>query len=155
MLGILSTNWPHEGQVQPYNDIVSRRPTHCESDSRQKRKYLPFRKLQPPRDFEGFPVPSYSLPSRIRRVQLFFGHLLAIWTVTYWPFGLTINNVRIMLSISFDFYLAKNQRPRHDGVWLSLPPGLTSLGNFLKYSTSEQASSTVCLIRPSCRAPPA
>ena len=54
-------------------------PPHCESDSRQKRKLLPFRKLQPPRDFKGFPVFSHSLPSHIRRVQLFLS--------TYWPLG--------------------------------------------------------------------
>ena len=41
-------------------------------------KYLPFRKLQPPREIKGFPVLSHSLPSRIRRVLLFLpriGHL--------------------------------------------------------------------------------
>jgi hypothetical protein len=52
---------------------------HCELDNRQNVKYLPFQKLQPPRDFKGFPVLSHSLPSRIRRVLFFLA--------TYWPLG--------------------------------------------------------------------
>ena len=48
------------------------RPPHCELDARQKRKRLPFPKLQPPK-LKGFYGLSHSLPSRIRRVLLFFG----------------------------------------------------------------------------------
>src|SRR6266446_10707955 len=55
------------------------RPLRCELAYRQKRKLLPFRKLQPPKKNRGFPLLSYSLPSRRRRVQL----ILA----TYWPLG--------------------------------------------------------------------
>src|SRR6266850_4004841 len=54
-------------------------PPHCESDYRKNAKYLPFRKLQPPRDFKGFPVLSHSLPSRTCHVLLFLS--------TYWPLG--------------------------------------------------------------------
>ncbi len=55
-------------------------PPHCELDARQKRKYLPFQKLQPPRDLKGFPALSHSIPSGIRCVQLFLA--------TYWPVGI-------------------------------------------------------------------
>ena len=55
------------------------RPLLCESDYRQNAKYLPFRKLQPPREINDFPVLSHSLPSRIRRVLFFLA--------TYWPLG--------------------------------------------------------------------
>src|SRR6266436_2760766 len=55
------------------------RPLRCESDYRQNAKYLPFQKLQPLREINGFPVLSHSLPSRIRRVLFFLA--------TYWPFG--------------------------------------------------------------------
>jgi hypothetical protein len=55
-------------------------PPHCELGSRQIVKYLPFRKLQPPGDFKGFPVFSHSLPSRTRGVLLFLS--------TYWPHGI-------------------------------------------------------------------
>ena len=41
---------------------------HCEKDYRQKRKLLPFRKLQPPRDFEGFHIASHPLPSLLHHV---------------------------------------------------------------------------------------
>src|SRR6266478_6567098 len=56
----------------------NQRPLRCELDNRQNSKYLPFQKLQPPRDFEGFPVFSHSLPSLIRHVLFFWpriGHL--------------------------------------------------------------------------------
>src|SRR6266436_1692324 len=47
------------------------RPLRCEPDYRQNAKLLPFQKLQPPREINGFPVLSHSLPSRIRHVLLF------------------------------------------------------------------------------------
>src|SRR6266851_7349027 len=55
------------------------RPLRCEMDYRQNAKYLPFRKLQPPREINDFPVLSHSLPSRIRHVLFFLA--------TYWPLG--------------------------------------------------------------------
>jgi hypothetical protein len=48
---------------------------HCELDARHKRKYLPFRKLQPPRKINGFPALSRSLPARTRRVLLFLSYI--------------------------------------------------------------------------------
>src|ERR1700736_6419187 len=45
-----------------------------------KRKLLPFRKLQPPKKNHAFYIPSHSLPSHIRHVQLFLA--------TYWPHGI-------------------------------------------------------------------
>ena len=57
-------------------------PPHCELGYRQKRKYLPFRKLQPPKKIKGFDIPSHSLPSRIRHVLLFLA--------TYWPVEILI-----------------------------------------------------------------
>ena len=44
-------------------------------DFRQKRKLLPFRKLQPPRDLKGFPVLSHSLPLRYVTCWLFWSHI--------------------------------------------------------------------------------
>ncbi len=41
-------------------------PPHCELDTRQKRKLLPFRKLQPPRDLKGFRF----FPIRYHRVPV-------------------------------------------------------------------------------------
>src|SRR6266508_3663801 len=58
-------------------------PPHCESDARQKRKLLPFRKLQPPKKNRGFPVLSHSLLFHILRVLLFLG--------TYWLLGFGVN----------------------------------------------------------------
>jgi hypothetical protein len=46
-------------------------PPHCELDARQKRKLLPFRKLQPPKKIKGFYIPSHFLPSHTRHVLLF------------------------------------------------------------------------------------
>ena len=43
-------------------------PPHCELDDRQKCKYLPFQKLQPPRKIKGFAVLSHSLPAPHRAV---------------------------------------------------------------------------------------
>src|SRR5258706_6772795 len=55
------------------------RPLRCESDYRQIAKYLPFRKLQPPREINGFPVLSHSLPSATGSFLVFLS--------TYWPLG--------------------------------------------------------------------
>jgi len=52
-------------------------PPHCELDARQKRKYLPFLKLQPPRICERFP----SFPILLPRVRV--GVLLFL--STNWP----------------------------------------------------------------------
>jgi hypothetical protein len=57
------------------------RPPRCELDDRQKRKYLPFQKLQPPKNNQGFAVLSHFLPSRTRSVRLFLS--------TYWPLGIS------------------------------------------------------------------
>jgi hypothetical protein len=46
---------------------------------RQKRKYLTFRKLQPPKKIKDFYIPSYPLPSHIGSLLLFL--------VNYWPVG--------------------------------------------------------------------
>ncbi len=54
-------------------------PPHCESDYLQKRKYFPFRKLQPPRVFKGLPVLPHSLPSHTRSRAVIPGHVLALW----------------------------------------------------------------------------
>jgi hypothetical protein len=43
-------------------------PPQCELDDRQFVKYLPFRKLQPPRKIKGFAVLSHSLPAPHRAV---------------------------------------------------------------------------------------
>jgi hypothetical protein len=54
------------------------RPLRCENGYRQKRKLLPFRKLQPPREINGFHVLSHSLP-RVQVMCCYFwphiGHL--------------------------------------------------------------------------------
>jgi hypothetical protein len=52
-------------------------PPHCELDDRQKRKYLPFRKLQPQKKIKGFGVLSHSLSPPHR-------HVLQILS-TNWP----------------------------------------------------------------------
>src|SRR5437660_10912571 len=57
------------------------RPLRCELANRQNAKYLPFRKLQPPKKIKGFPVLSHSLPSRMPRVLFFLA--------TYWPLGMS------------------------------------------------------------------
>lgn len=52
--------------------------TMWSTDSRQKRKHLPFRKLQPPRDFKVFPflpIPYHRVPV----VSWFFFQVLATW----------------------------------------------------------------------------
>src|SRR6266481_4821688 len=85
----LSTYWPlgkESNRTSATNYLITRtlwwsrwdsnpRPLRCESDYRQNAKYLPFLKLQPPREINGFPVLSHSLPSSIGSV-LFFGHVL-------------------------------------------------------------------------------
>ncbi len=60
------------------------RPLRCELDNRQNAKYLPFRKLQPPKKIKGFYILSHSLPSRTRPVLFFL--------VTYWSFGNWLNH---------------------------------------------------------------
>src|SRR5712692_1932761 len=52
-------------------------PLHCELDYRQKRKLLPFRKLQPPKENRGFlhSFPFLPIPHTPRAV--IFGHVLA------------------------------------------------------------------------------
>ena len=49
-------------------------------DARQKRKLLPFRKLQPPKKEWRFSCSLPFLPSRISSVLLFF-HVLATWNL--------------------------------------------------------------------------
>jgi hypothetical protein len=57
----LKINGGAEGDRNPW-------PPHCELDDRHKRKYLPFKKLQPPKNIKGFAVLSHSLPAPYRAV---------------------------------------------------------------------------------------
>src|ERR1051325_526254 len=49
---------------------LERRPWSYESPSRQRSKFLPFRKLQPPRNFRGFYIAFHLLHSVVRQVLL-------------------------------------------------------------------------------------
>src|SRR5260370_19265850 len=89
------------------------RPLRCESDYRQNAKYLPFRKLQPPREINGFPVLSHSLPSRIRRVLFFLA--------TYWPLGIGVNPASVettLLEVKMNSHSCEHWRSNGDN-WSS------------------------------------
>jgi hypothetical protein len=51
--------------------------SHCELGSRQKRKYLPFRKLQPPKKINGFHISSHLLTLAYTSRAVISGHVLA------------------------------------------------------------------------------
>jgi hypothetical protein len=62
-------------QIEIHTPISSAELRIAKTDYRQKPKLLPFRKLQPPRDFKGFPIPSH----RVSVASCFLVHALAIW----------------------------------------------------------------------------